>query len=290
MDDISVVWWNTSLYSYAPSIEDRWLKKEYSSEVYNEICLLCEDNDFIFLGECPENLDDTLEDEFNLGLQNRDLAIESLFFKSGKEEFHNAVIYRCDKYQIVDESNKDRSITTYRNIPRKRQYRVVQRVKFRAISDLNFGIEFFVVHWSKRDSCKGDQELYDKEGSAGEILSLAGSSDVDYPYKMILGDFNNEPYESTLRKMRETRSRVFAIKNEALYNPFWELMYGESGTINSPNNNNLNCDKPFFDFCLINDRFCQDFAVYRPTIVELQMDHRKDEHRPVKLELQTGNK
>lgn len=284
MDQLSVAWWNTSLYSYAQKEEARMLPEPFREEVYAEIQRFYNCNDIIFLGEWPSAKFNSHE-----GLQrikdnlNGCYRYESLFHKVRSLEFHNAVLYRCDKFELVDESNADRSITQYRNIPRNHHYRVAQRVRFRAVDDKTKGFEFFVVHWSKRNSSKGEMEESNKSGSADEILARVSNSDLDYPYKMVLGDFNKEPYELPLRKLNETRSRNYAVGHGALYNPFWKLMHEENGTICSPDNMNLNCDKPFFDFCLLNEEICKSFDVFKPELIKLGMEHRNNEHRPVRI-------
>lgn len=284
MYNLSIVWWNTSLYSYAPKESARSLAAPFCDEVYAEMQKLCFANDIVFLGECPKDSLMSVEDSLNAneGIDSR-YRLENLYYKNKSLEFHNAVIFRCDKFELVEESNADRSITRYRNIPQKRHYRVAQRVRFRAVGDMAEGFEFYIVHWSKRNSSKGELEEDNKLGSADEILARVSNEDIDFPYKMVLGDFNKEPYELTLRKLNETRSRDYAIGHSALYNPFWKLMHEENGTICSPDNENFHCNKPFFDFCLLNERFCKTFDSFMPEIITLDMEHRPNEHRPVKI-------
>ena len=284
MYNLSIAWWNTSLYSYAPKESVRNLAEPFCDEVYAEMQKLYFANDILFLGEWPKDGFMRVEDSLNanVGLDGC-YRLENLYYKSGSLEFHNAVIFRRDKFELVEESNADRSITKYRNIPLKRQYRVAQRVRFRAVEDMTKGFEFYIVHWSKRNSSKGELEENNKLGSADEILARVSNHDIDFPYKMVLGDFNKEPYESTLRKMNETRSRDYAIGHSALYNPFWKLMHEENGTISSPDDEIFHCNKPFFDFCLLNGELCKSFDSFKPEIITLGMKHRSNEHRPVKI-------
>ena len=53
MEHLSIVWWNTSLYSYAAAKNMRRLDKKHALEVYEEIRALCLVNDIVFLGEFP---------------------------------------------------------------------------------------------------------------------------------------------------------------------------------------------------------------------------------------------
>lgn len=288
MEQLSIVWWNTSLYSYAAAKNMRRLDKKHALEVYEEIRALCLVNDIVFLGEFPNEgeLKDLVISVNELLLRSRSnysVCGDNLFYKKGRSlEFHNAVVYNSNKLKLMCETNEDRSITKYRNIEKRRNYRVAQRIRFKSC-DVERAMEFYIVHWRKRDGVNGEEEKERKEKSADEILARISGFDSDYPYKMVLGDFNNEPYEKTIRGLHGTRSIEYARDNDALYNPFWMLMHGESGTIYSPNNENLRCNKPMFDFFLVNPVYCGGKCTFSPEIVNLNMSHRLNEHRPVKL-------
>ncbi|MCR5752832.1 MAG: hypothetical protein K6G91_12825 [Kiritimatiellae bacterium] len=288
MIDFSVTWWNTSLYSYASALKKRQLREDYAGEVRREVLNLCKNSDLVFLGEYPNGneLADMLV-SLNACLHNEQslssVQGESLFYKPNKKlEFHNAVVFKNNIFDLIDEPNQERSITKYRNIPAGRSYRVAQRVRFKFHGE-EVGVEFFIVHWNQRDSISGETEKVRKRASADEILARMSGVDAEYPYKMVLGDFNNEPYEEAVQILRGSRSIDYVRKNDALYNPFWKLMHGECGTICSQNNETFHCNKPMFDFFLVNDMCCAENCIVVPEIVSLDMPHRDKEHRPIKL-------
>ena len=167
-----------------------------------------------------------------------------------RQTFDNLVIYNK---KVVTAGAVSRCVNagTLRRIQR---YKVYQIIPFSHLNESDFRFELAVVHWRMRDGYGGDAQRLCKCKAAEKLLRRMSTKSA-YPYKIIVGDFNNEPYEDPFQWMVSTRSSEYAETYNGLYNPFWRYMDGEHYTIYSPANHDFHDNGAVFDNILVNSKF-----------------------------------
>ena len=288
-----IVWWNTGLYplqhrisSGAGSAKDKKAVLERNKLILD----LADENDILVVGE--------YKDEFGLKGQltgknslnkiqgkPKRLDLVNLNYQSGKRmSFHNMIVYDSSRFSWEPRSilscTRD-NVGTRKDVERYRAYQVV---KFRSIEDLTFAFELFVVHWGMRDGFGGSHARQLRLRSA-DFLKKRTRCDNCFPYKIVVGDFNNEPFEDGLFWLEGSRSKDYVRECGGLYNPFWRYLGAEKFTMKSPRSKEFLSHGAVFDNILVNKIFLDETAGWRitPEILEGRYDLRNCDHNPVRI-------
>lgn len=295
---ISIVWWNTSLDPYKRKRKEN--KGKTCTETLQSIKKLLVNNDLLVLGEFTDSYGlGKYIAELNLKLSYEDFRerynmIDLNYCEKYKDknninhmhEFHNAIIYKRSSFVHLPEEPKCMTC----NLLGAKHYRVYQCVKFQALSFDNNVFQVFVVHWSMRDSKKGDAEKRDKYDAAMKIRERMKEDEHLYPYQIVVGDFNCEMYEDPFAKLESSRSVEYAIRNGGLYNPFWRCVGNDVGSISDKGNQSFLCDEPFFDGILVNRNFVAKDGNIKlfPRVIDDIKPFKQGNHRPLQLVIGKG--
>jgi endonuclease/exonuclease/phosphatase family metal-dependent hydrolase len=214
--NLKMAWWNTALSPAAPNA-----KSKASVETYAIICdhltRLVTDFSCDLVAICEVSNKDVDHIYSNLNLSNIDVL--DLTCNIGKTRFDIAVIYNNKKIRL----NHLHSLS---KIKTGNTIKAAQVIEVFNLDD-NKKIQIFLCHWPSR--IMGDSEK--KRLLAADIVYsyalelMEENSDV-----MIMGDFNDNPYdESILKNLNSTRCHDSVRKHpkEYFYNPFWRSVISE---------------------------------------------------------------
>jgi len=128
------------------------------------------------------------------------------------------------RLEILDSGNITSSYGT-------QTLKIAQRIDFR-ISETRELLHIYILHWPSRQWCNANDCKRDTLGIRlrDAIQNLKKNYSYPYPPQIILlGDFNDEPFDDSLAgHLLATRDRTLVKKNDLFfYNPFWRLL-GES--------------------------------------------------------------
>lgn len=213
---ISFAWWNTSLSPVGKrqaSPEQRAVALQVITDLtrYGQV-------DCLALGEVTS--DDVKEFLYSGELSDYDFYDGTL--RDGRLQFDTVVLYRKQCLTLVDS-------TSLIDRQGARKLKVANRMDFQApLTDRPFHV--FVSHWPSR-------QWRERNGSTSHLLGMRlrdaivelHSSDEVPPYAILLGDFNDEPFDFSLsEQLLAVRDRQSVRRNpHLLYNPFWRYL-GES--------------------------------------------------------------
>ncbi|MDD5276366.1 MAG: hypothetical protein PHR16_09815 [Methylovulum sp.] len=212
INKLSFAWWNTSLSPLAKSRSSEDDKKIAIAVIYRLLFEL--EIDFLALGE-------TSTEDIVL-LQSRDdfscFRIVSGVSKVDRITFDTCFVYRPDRIQMDELIEIDTGKSG-------KKIKIAQKMAIKIGTDDMFHV--FVSHWQSRQYCPENDPNRHLLG-----LRLRDEADDIYansqsePYIIFLGDFNDEPFDSSLStQLMATRDKALAIKNKRLlYNPFWQRL------------------------------------------------------------------
>lgn len=166
-------------------------------------------------------------------------------------------------------------------------YRVYQMITVRCRNGAHFEFKMAVAHWRMRDGFGGREENRLK-CRAADILAKRLSAEEECPYKIILGDFNVEPYEEPMQWIGASRSVEYVRKYKCLYNPFWRFLDGEHYTIRKRFSDDFKDEGAVFDSIMVNARFVDEGWALTPSIDSDLLgnyDFQNGDHCPVSLQI-----
>lgn len=294
---LRVIWWNCGLtglnYKHKRAINASERKKIEKilikqNQVKNVIKKLMMQTDILVLGEfCwPGGIAAfEMEQSINQEDELRVFGFENLTHKiSGSQmEFDNFVIYN-KKILKVDNVSSCQNVGTKKRVI---HYKAFQIVSFRHLQVADFSFELAVAHWNMRNGYGGDAYEF-RRLKAAEKLGKRLSMDYHHPYKILVGDFNNEPYEAAFHWLETSRSRSYARDYKMLYNPFWRYMDGEHHTIFSSGNHDFKDNGAVFDSIMVNAEFLDQENLWKLEaeiidVASLGYSVDKHDHQPVAM-------
>lgn len=222
---ISFSWWNTSL---SPVGRDRATieQKAFAFEVINNLISHAK-IDCLALGEVTlEDIKWLMEKTELNGYNFCDGTL-----KVGRSQFDTGILYRKDTMCLID----CKSITVSRG---SYTMKLANQIVFR-VPETDRPFYIFVVHWPSRMWCQQNDAdrhfLGIRLRDAVEELYESWGGPV---HTIILGDFNDEPFDFSLSKqLFASRDRTLVRKEpKLLYNPFWRCL-GET----KPHTPNIPC-------------------------------------------------
>ncbi len=208
VEPLAFAWWNTSLSPLAKSRasdED----KQIAIGVICYLLFYCA-VDFLALGEI--SADDVALLRTLTELEG--YRIESGVSQSGRLMFDTCFIYRPDRLQIstpieiYDGSDDDRM-------------KIAQKIGLQLIDDGTW-FSLLVSHWPSR---RNDADRISLGIHLRYVVKDIIAASEFAPYIILLGDYNDEPFDVSLsQRLMATRDKALIInkrKKQLLYNPFW---------------------------------------------------------------------
>ena len=212
INKLSFSWWNTSLSPLAKSRSSEDDKKIAIAVIYRLLFEL--EIDFLALGEISTEDIVLLQslDEFSC------FRIVSGVSKVDRITFDTCFIYRPDRIQMDEPIEIDTG-------KGGKKIKIAQKMVLKTETD--DVLHVFVSHWPSREYCPENHPNRHLLGmrlrdEADDIYAKSQSE----PYIIFLGDFNDEPFDSSLStQFMATRDKALAIKKKRLlYNPFWQRL------------------------------------------------------------------
>lgn len=209
--NITFAWWNTSL---SPSAKSRATEDDLKVALsVIEYMIVSSKVDFIALGEISEKDIEKLKSSIEI----YGYELRGGVSKVGRSKFDTCYIFNTQKIFISDLSN----VVSRRG---GGSLKVAQKLDL-VIEGFEFPVHVFVSHWPSRLWCnENDAERHNLgirlRDEVEELISLYSFD----PYIVLLGDYNDEPFDKSLSdQVMATRDINLAKKkSHLLYNPFWK--------------------------------------------------------------------
>lgn len=297
---LRIVWWNTGLAaltqklhqaeSNSEKVKGKKKIKGRIDERNNLIWELAEKNDILVLGEYKNEF----EIKRKIATRNvwyrakgitRRLDCVDLNYEAGeKMKFHNFIIFDASAVRCFPRSKMSMTCANVGSCSRTRRYRAYQVVKFVHSAASDFSFEIFVVHWNMRNFFEGESRHQLRLKAAERLLKRTEKKN-GFPYKIVVGDFNNEPFEDGLYWLGGSRSQSYVAEFGGLYNPFWRYLGLDKYTLHSPKNREFMSQGAIFDHMLVNQAFLTAGSEWKicPSILENQYELQVNDHNPVRL-------
>lgn len=209
-------WWNAALSPSAPQAKTKADKNTYQV-ICKHIRTLLQDYSCDFLALCEVSTIDAAHLTSNIGME--DIATLDLTDKVGRTRFDMMVLYNRQKIRVRKKISISKSMTD-------QTVKAAQLVEVENIDDGKI-IYVYLCHWASRLNESG----MDKRVSSAQMVYtsatnfMATGGDV-----IIIGDFNDNPYDQSLNKVLHAsrcHDAVRAYPNEYFYNPFWRSIVSE---------------------------------------------------------------
>lgn len=207
---LSLAWWNTSL---SPLGKAR-ATDEQKAVALEVVKYLTKDVkvDFLALGEITK-ID---LDFFLTKLDLNDYEMHDGTIKEGRLQFDTGAIYRKDSLMLCDSKSFIASRGSH-------SFKVANRLDFIAL-DFDIPLHIFISHWPSRNWC--ERNGADRHALGIQLREAVEELNETYGVPantILLGDYNDEPYDSSLaEQLLAVRDRgLISKKPELLYNPFW---------------------------------------------------------------------
>nr|WP_279158762.1 hypothetical protein [Pseudomonas corrugata] len=215
---VRYVWWNTRLTpprGEGLAGDDRLLVRAAVLELLQA--------DFHFIGLCEVSQKDM--DEFSEALAGGPFVVSAFTGTTDAPGFGFGLIYDATVITIMDHEYLMEMV-------RGGAHRIALRLGVSLVGGDTQDV--YLVHWSSRLNHPEESATREFFGSALN-RSIAGRRNAGVPNTIVLGDFNDEPFNlSVTEGLRSTReSSRAARRSDLLYNPFWRHMVPLAGY--SPN-------------------------------------------------------
>lgn len=209
-------WWNVALSPAASQAKTKASATTYPT-ICSHIVTLMKEQSCDFLALCEVSTDDVRYLAENLELEG--ITLLDLTQTVGRTRFDIAVIYKNSKIKVRHNSSLSKFMTGH-------TVKAAQFVEVENLDDSRL-IYVYLCHWASR--LNGDGEL--RRIAAANIVYnsafelMAAGHDV-----IVMGDFNDNPYDDSLNKHLNANRCHDAVKkypNEFFYNPFWRSVVSE---------------------------------------------------------------
>lgn len=210
---LTFAWWNTGLAPRAKSREDSEAQA-FALEVI-ELLIEVAGADFIALGEVSHS---------DISYFNRYKRFDNYLYVSavvdiGRTKVDLGYVVNADFIEVVDDKNVSSFIDSSEKTRIAQSIVLIERVTGSTIF-------LFISHWPSR--LHGDAEekrislSVSLRSKVDEILSSNGTDSLI----VLLGDYNDEPFDRSLNTHLQASRDRNLVKNSPrlLYNPFWGLL------------------------------------------------------------------
>ncbi|MGR5388517.1 endonuclease/exonuclease/phosphatase family protein [Vibrio crassostreae] len=208
-DHLRLGWWNVNLSSTAKAATTNGTADVYIQIAAHILRLFSENSyHFLALGEVSK--------EDMIGLQNAlsvtTLNTMDLTDEVGATRFDIGIIYNDSAVNVIHERSISRKITG-NTIKGAQLVRIIE-------IDTKKEIYTYLCHWPSRL-----MDTRDKRSEAAKMVNYDASNQVSEGHDVIImGDFNDNPYDSTMTdglKATRCHDAVKKYPDELFYNPFW---------------------------------------------------------------------
>lgn len=225
--NLRFAWWNVALSPSAPQA-----KTKASAETYPIICghveSLMKESSCDFLALCEVSEADVRYLSEHLDLDN--ITVLDLTQKVGRTRFDIVVIYKNSKIKVRHNRTLSKPLTG-------NTVKAAQLVEVENIDDSKT-IYVYLCHWASR--LNGDGEAK-RIAAANMVYNSASEFMNEGSDVIIMGDFNDNPYDESLHhclKASRCHDAVKKYPTEFFYNPFWrsivsEYKYSHAGVKNT---------------------------------------------------------
>jgi hypothetical protein len=213
-----MAWWNTALSPAAGRVNTR-----ANTETYSTICghikklitgLSCD-----LIAICEVSTEDVAYINSYLNKHLTNLKVLDLTCDVGRTRFDIAVIYNAEKIHLNHKHYLSKPLTGS-------TVKAAQVVEIVNLNDKKT-IQLFLCHWASRRHGDGEKR---RQSAANMVYSSALDFMSDNKDVIIMGDFNDNPYdESVLKNLNATRCHdaVRKYPKEYFYNPFWRTVVSD---------------------------------------------------------------
>ncbi|NLQ23798.1 endonuclease/exonuclease/phosphatase [Shewanella sp. S-1] len=210
-------WWNIALSPSAPQA-----KSKANTVTYPVLCThiktLLQDHSCDFLALCEVSSEDVRYFSDNLKLE--DFSTLNLTHNVGKTRFDVAIIYKKSKIKVSHIKSLSKFLTG-------NTVKASQLVEVENLDDSKI-IYIYLCHWASR--LNGNSE--DKRVAAANIVYNSALDLIENGHDVIImGDFNDNPYDKSLNKCLKASRCHDAVKKyptEYFYNPFWRSIVSDN--------------------------------------------------------------
>lgn len=243
---LRVAWWNTSLN---PPVRRKKVNTHLVMiDVYRVLKWLMKRYDLIFLGEfaawavldrCP-------------GWKYRAFA----GLPACGLNMNLGVLYKTRKVHDIDVSDMESydTLVSTQRIQCRKKYRVGVKVRV-GLKSLGATVDCYVLHW--RNYAEANSDFVKDKAAA--ILCGYVNLFTDSNVKICLGDFNVEPWASSLSVLCASRSKEYVKRYGGFYNPFWRFLNEDNGSFNYLEHQRLLASKLMFDQMLVHYSFWDNY-------------------------------
>jgi hypothetical protein len=214
-EDLTLAWWNTAL---SPVGKQR--ASDDQKRVAQAMVQLLFEQAHVGLLALGEITDDDLA-SLRGSCSSPTLSIYNGTLRDGRLQFDTGVIYDSARLTIIDDESLIMSVGNKR-------HKVANLITFATTAEQTL-LHVFVAHWPSRAFT--EENIGARKDIAEQLKSAVNKIEEVFgnPSIIILGDFNDEPFDESLtERLCATRDReVVCNTNGFLYNPFWRLL-GES--------------------------------------------------------------
>lgn len=265
--NLRIAWWNTSLN---PPVNKKKVRQHTTAdEVAKTLLWLMRKYDIIFLGEFSDGsvISQVIPN-------NRSWSFKSLADSPQNGiKMNLGVLVRKSGCNIEESADLEafNSVVSARRKKNSIRYRVGVRARI-LLKSVSRVMEFYVLHWRNYGEANSD---FIKDSAALTLCNYVNLSS-DYPLKICLGDFNVEPWAPALAKLSSSRSLSYIKKYGGFYNPFWQFLIEDNGSLVYPEHIRLLANNLMFDQILLYhglwDCFNADVnaAVERPECLHIE--------------------
>ena len=268
LGELNICWWNTGINPPAsqaiPKQLDDFFWSKFATLIYNDI---------LILGEF--SLRDEIDTFFSENNYYQNYEKVDLNDNVGRLIYNNYIFFDKNKLRKIEDVFFLEFETA--NPANKK---VAQRVTFEHLYSKEI-IDFYIIHWNSiRDGMNA------KEDCASQIWTDASKRDNN---QICIGDFNVEPFDSPFLKLGASRCENYIkkISKRGFYNPFWEFMKSETGTLRHTNHTDRRTHSVTFDQMLFNNNLIKNeqISLLDVKILTEGAEIKDGEHYPISATL-----
>ncbi|MBY7924554.1 endonuclease/exonuclease/phosphatase family protein [Vibrio fluvialis] len=213
--NLRFAWWNVALSPSAPKAGTKADDKTYPV-ICDHIRTVMTENSCDFLALCEVSTEDVRYFSEHLEIDN--ISFINLTDRVGRTRFDVAILYKSNKITVRHKTNLSKPITG-------NTVKAAQLVEVENIDDSKV-IYVYLCHWASR--------LNGGEDKRQEAAKIVRNSALEFMEKghdvIVMGDFNDNPYDDSLNKILKANRCHDAVKKypkEFFYNPFWRTVVSE---------------------------------------------------------------
>ena len=239
---LRIAWWNTSLNP--PVNKNKINIHTTPDEVWMVLLWLMNRYDIIFCGEFSDS-----------AVRSQVLSCKRTWKFMPMADFPrngikmNLGVFVRNSVAVIKECGELEAFNTIVSARREKtstRYRVGVRIRMK-LNAIKSNMEFYVLHWRNYGEANSD---FIKDSAALTLCNYVNLSS-DFPLKICLGDFNVEPWASSLAKLSSSRSLSYIRKYGGFYNPFWQFLHEDNGSLCYPEHVRLLSNNLMFDQILL---------------------------------------